>query len=732
VVIVDRHGRYELVNQVAAAQFGKPAREIVGKTMFDLLPHDTAQAYLDFNRKLIESGGHREYEDTFLIGGLKKTYLIVDKCIQNAEGINYAIQSCAIDITARVQAEEALKESELRFREVLENSLDASYKRNIQTNAYDYLSAAFEQISGYSLDEMRPMSISAFLSLIHSDDLAEIESVFADSMKNKSGQPYQVEYRFRNKDGQYRWFQDRFTVMHDDRDHPEALIGSVRDITEQKKAEVALRESEEKYRLLFDHAGDAIFIHDQQGRMLAVNPITCDRLGYSHAELMSMVISQVDSPEEALQVPTRLSQLIEHGHFAFETVHMRKDGSLIPTEVNARRVIWNGRPVIMSICRDIADRKRAEEALQKAHHELENRVAERTAALTRINEELRMSEERYRTVADFTYGWEYWQAPDGSLPYVSPSCEQITGYCTAEFQADPGLLMRILHPEDRSLFSDHLVARSSAVTSLEHHELEFRIITRRGEERWISQLCRPVFSQNGNYLGLRASNRDITERRSMEKEILDIGEREQRRIGEDLHDGLGQQLTAIELLCSLLQSELPASQPGLKEQVARMDQFLRDAIHQTRMMAHDLMGFRLLKHGLQSALAEFARNVSSLGRLQCVFVCPTPVTVHDATIAGHLYYIAKEALQNATKHSQASLVTICLFRQDNICLQISDNGLGLPCPMPPNPGMGLQVMKHRASIMGALLKVESKPGHGVTITCTCRKNVSEITTNNED
>jgi len=134
---------------------------------------------------------------------------------------------------------------------------------------------------------------------------------------------------------------------------------------EKKTSEKALRESEEKHRLLFDSAGDAIFIHDTEARMLAVNQTACIRLGYSHAELMSMTIDQVDTLEEAKHASNRIARLMEQGHFTFETVHQRRNGSFIPTDVTARRITWGNKPAMMSICRDITERKQAEVAREQ-------------------------------------------------------------------------------------------------------------------------------------------------------------------------------------------------------------------------------------------------------------------------------------------------------------------------------------------------------------------------------
>jgi PAS domain S-box-containing protein len=136
-------------------------------------------------------------------------------------------------------------------------------------------------------------------------------------------------------------------------------------------------------------------------------------------------------------------------------------------------------------------------------------VAVRTRAL-------KASEERYRTVADFTYDWEYWTGPDNGIKYISPSCERITGYSVAQFNADPELLDRIVHPEDRAALKSH---HREPTSSGQPHLLDIRIIRSDGQERWISHVCRMVFDERGNALGRRASNRDITERKRAEEAL---------------------------------------------------------------------------------------------------------------------------------------------------------------------------------------------------------------------
>ena len=169
----------------------------------------------------------------------------------------------------------------------------------------------------------------------------------------------------------------------------DTLVRSIRYAIERKRVEEALRESEARYKTLFDSAGDAIFIYDLQGYFLGVNRVAWERLGYTQEELLQMTAMDIGSPEYTELMPERIDQLRQRGQTFHETVHVRRDGTVIPVELNSRIIEYRGIPAVLSIARDITDRKRAEEALQKAHDELELRVEERTAELTAANKRLR-------------------------------------------------------------------------------------------------------------------------------------------------------------------------------------------------------------------------------------------------------------------------------------------------------------------------------------------------------
>jgi PAS domain S-box-containing protein len=134
---------------------------------------------------------------------------------------------------------------------------------------------------------------------------------------------------------------------------------------------------------------------------------------------------------------------------------------------------------------------------------------------TILEENLHRSEEKYRTVANFTHDWEFWIAPDDHLLYISPSCERITGYAAALFEQDPSLLTRIIYPDDASVYNTH---RHGAKTGAESGDITFRIVRADGSIRWIAHVCQPVHDAQGKFLGTRGSNRDITIRKNAEQD----------------------------------------------------------------------------------------------------------------------------------------------------------------------------------------------------------------------
>jgi signal transduction histidine kinase len=207
------------------------------------------------------------------------------------------------------------------------------------------------------------------------------------------------------------------------------------------------------------------------------------------------------------------------------------------------------------------------------------------------------------------------------------------------------------------------------------------------------------------------------ESRRLEREILEVGERERHSIGADLHDGLGQQLTALEFLCTSLKADA-AGHPRLREQLELMGRLLREAVAQTRFLARGLVPVGNGPDALQNGLTELAARMNGLAGVRCELACPRAVAVPDPFVTGHLYRIAQEAVNNAVKHAGARSVVVRLAIEDGtLRLAVEDDGRGLPQASAPRGGLGLGVMRHRANVIGATLNVATRRGGGVAVTC---------------
>jgi two-component system sensor kinase FixL len=212
--------------------------------------------------------------------------------------------------------------------------------------------------------------------------------------------------------------------------------------------------------------------------------------------------------------------------------------------------------------------------------------------------------------------------------------------------------------------------------------------------------------------------RDITDRKRLEKEILQISELEQHRIGQDLHDGICQHMTAIELMAEVLETKLAKQAKSLAPDAEKIARETREVISQTRALSRGLSPVLLESEGLMSALKELASNTQEMFRVSCQFFSLKPVQVEDLTTATHLYRIAQEAVSNAIKHGKAREIQIVLsFENGVLILAVQDNGIGMQTKAQKQKGMGLQVMKYRAGIIGGSIDVR-KSEQGTRVTCT--------------
>jgi PAS domain S-box-containing protein len=219
--------------------------------------------------------------------------------------------------------------------------------------------------------------------------------------------------------------------------------------------------------------------------------------------------------------------------------------------------------------------------------------------------------------------------------------------------------------------------------------------------------------------GMLVLSYDITERKRLEKEILEISEREQSRIGQDLHDGLCQHLAGIEFRLLGLKQKLKGKASRHAAETAQIAKLVRDGIEQTRTLAHGLSPVMLETEGLANGLQELAINTENAFRISCSFNCPAPVVIRDSAVAMHLYRIAQEAVQNAIRHGKPKFIVINLVVQnERLVLSVKDDGVGFRVKPRKHHGIGLRVMQYRAGMSGGSVIVQRDPAGGTSVVCS--------------
>lgn len=249
------------------------------------------------------------------------------------------------------------------------------------------------------------------------------------------------------------------------------------------------------------------------------------------------------------------------------------------------------------------------------------------------------------------------------------------------------------------------------------HRFEFRARNASGELRWFATAIRRYDSPQGGAAGLVGTTQDITERRMLEREIIEVVSREQERIGHDLHDGLGQELTGIGLMLKALAGSLDQKAPESARDLERVLGLVTDAVRSTRSLAHGLSPLALDRGGLSGALKALVRRSQELYRLDIrLRVKAWPHEELDQAVAMHVYRIAQEALANTARHAGASRVQVTLnLTQERVNLRVLDNGAGLPESADQAGGMGFKIMTYRARMIGAAIDVRRRPHGGTAV-----------------
>ncbi|MBI4827344.1 MAG: PAS domain S-box protein [Nitrospinae bacterium] len=839
VVALTLDGVINTWNHGAERLFGYSRQEAVGEPVGILIPpHRMREA-----RAVLEKTRRGEHVPTFETERLRKDGMIVPVSmtispVTDASGA--VIMTCATvrDITERKKAEEAVHESEAKFRALFDQAADAIWLIDPATGALlDFNTAAHTSL-GYTRAQFARITIADVEAVESAEDVARhVQKI----MKTGSDT---FETKHRTRTGELRDILVSAAVITIG---GRTFIQSIqRDITARKRAEEALRRTQ----FVVDSTSDGVYWVGPDGRILSVNDAVCKSLGYTRDELLTLTVSDI-SPDFPPEIWKRhWDSVRERRSFSVETRGRTKDGRIFPVEVMINYVQFDDKEYNCAFVRDISERKQAEEELRLHAQIMENmsegvflirasdavivyanprfnemfgygpgelsgkhvsvvnapggKTPEETAA--EINNALRRdgvwrgevlnvkksgepfwcavrvstfhsrqygevwvavhtditsrkwaeealaeSERNYRTIANFTNDWETWLTPNGWLRYVSPSCERITGYPPEKYIADPAFMMSIIHPLDHEMYQGHLDGCHNAQTALagpdgasEH--LRFRIVRKDRAVRWIEHICQSVFDETGQWLGRRASNRDITERVEAQEAMRHA--RQQAEAATKLKDKF------VSLVAHDLRSPL-SSVTGLLK-AAMNDPAVRGSVRLSEILGmvaqsgdnmltfiDDLLNISRLQTGsitcrpmtfnARGLAMESLNILSHLAETKGLTLrneVPEGISIHaDLTLIGEAL---RNLISNAIKFTpKGGVVTVGAEESNShVTLAVRDTGVGVEPSLSGNlfshevrtstrgtmgergTGLGLPYSSDIVTAHGGELSFESEPGKG--------------------
>lgn len=689
VVAVDNKWTYTFLNEAALKEHPSGKQSTLGRGIWDVHPEMINTIFWDKYHEAMEQKKVVAFESFYPPMGL---WFFV-KVYPSDDGLTIFYNN----ISERKKAEEQIS-AEKNLSESIINSLPGIFYFYDKAGKFLRWNKNFENISGYSADEILKLNPLDF----YDDDEKElmknkIDSVFEHGMDD-------IEAHFFTKNRQkIPYYFNGYQVNFSGKDY---LIGMGIDITERKKIENELKENEAKYRLLFNKSPIATWmISIPSYDIIDVNDVAINHYGYSREEFIGMN-SLALRPKEDLEkfekeiIPSQWTKNALAGKWR----HKKKSGEIIIVEVITHEFSYGKERVRLVLANDVTDRERAEKKLRESEARLTD--AQSVAKVGNWETDLKTkkviwSEEIYRIFE------------------IEPIDLEITYHSFLDF----------VHPEDRERVRDAYVTsyNSVSINSIEH-----RIITAKGKNKIVEQRWRTYCDDTGYAFKAMGTCQDITDRKKTEGLILQsqvelrklytylqtVREEERTGIAREIHDELGQQLTALKMDSFWIQKKLDAEDLPLKERLSGMISLIDETIKTVRRIASELRPGILDDLGLLAAIEWQGQEFEKRTGIKCVFKSTLTHFNPGKDLSTHVFRVYQESLTNTLRHAHASLIETTMDEKDGyLRMEISDNGIGFNLDEAKNKNsLGLMGMKERALLFNGELLVESRPLRGTRIT----------------
>jgi len=577
------------------------------------------------------------------------------------------------------RAGEALRESERRFQQMAEGINEVFLITDSDRNQTIYISPAYEEVWGRTCESLYA-SPHSWVDALHPDDR---ERVMQASLAGKVSGQYDDTYRIIRPDGAIRWIHDRAFPVRDEQGNVSRILRVAEDITVRKLAEINLT--------MLGHAiestSEMIWITDAQDRFVFANRAFLRNHDYAETDIFGKTPEILFSPRNPPKLMQEILKQTPLDSWHGEVLARRKDGKEFPIYLSVSLIRdENGRSFgLMGISKDVSERKRVQSWLRELASIVENSDDAIISATL-----------------------------DGTIVSWNKAAERIYGYPALEaIGSSVSILIPPSHENESSVIFGR-IRRGEWTNNLETWRRK-----KDGSLIDVSLTLSPVRDHLGQITGVSVVARDITLRKSLEKKLLEISADERRRLGHDLHDGLGQFLLGIALKAKLLEETLTKGKFTEASRAREVVELVNTAITQTRNLAHSFDPIYVEANGLVAALRKLAVQTRELFQVECAFVCIQEHLDVNTQTGIAFYRIAQEAIHNAIRHGQSRRINLELAVDDaQLRLKISDDGKGFSPDAKSNSGMGLHIMRFRMGSIGGHLTIESQPDKGAQIECT--------------